>query len=281
MKYLFIMPFRYFLKFSFEGSNFSGWQVQPNALTVQELLEEAIYRITGSKYGVSGCGRTDAGVHARVFYAHFDVDTPLKNPLQTCFKLNRFLPPSIAIENILPVKADAHARFSALWREYHYAIIRKKDPFLFPQAYLVPGDLDIALMNDAAKLLLQYPDFECFSKVKTDVSNFNCTIMEANWSQTGPELLFVIRADRFLRNMVRAIVGTLLDVGRKRITLDELKNILDSRDRRKAGQSVPAKGLTLWNVEYPADLFLTEPEWFSGERIINANLGNEIQATIE
>jgi tRNA pseudouridine38-40 synthase len=175
------MPYRYFIQLAFDGAGFSGWQMQPNALTVQSVIEQGIGMIAGVFTGVTGCGRTDAGVHARLFYAHFDVDEPLKNPEQLAFKLNRFLPPSIAIHAIVPVIPGSHSRFSAIWREYRYTLISKKDPFLFSRASLVAGTLDLDLMNRGAQLLLEYPDFECFSKVKTQVSNFNCRILEAEW----------------------------------------------------------------------------------------------------
>jgi len=202
-----------------------------------------------------------------MFYAHFDVEVPINNPQKLAFKLNRFLPPTIAIDCVIPVKAGAHARFSALMREYTYTIITQKDPFLCDEAYLFTYEVDVNSMNEGAALLLEYSDFECFSKVRTQVANFRCSLTSAEWVQQGHLLLFTIRSDRFLRNMVRSIVGTLLDLGRKKITIDVLKSILMSHDRRKAGQSVPAKGLMLTDIQYPADIFVEIPEWFSYESL--------------
>jgi tRNA pseudouridine38-40 synthase len=257
------MPYRYFIKLSYNGTDFCGWQVQPNANTVQQELENALDLIIHHKSGITGCGRTDSGVHASNYFAHFDVEEPIKNPINLVFKLNRFLPPTIAIHNIIPVKAGSHSRFSALMREYTYTIITQKDPFLYPNAYLFTTDLDIESMNSGAELLLKSTDFECFSKVKTQVANFRCKLVSAEWSKNQHILKFTIRSDRFLRNMVRSIVGTLLDVGMHKIGIEDLQSILISQDRRRAGRSVPAKGLMLTDIQYPADIYIDKPEWFS------------------
>lgn len=261
------MGYRYFLQFSYNGAAYGGWQIQPNAATVQQLIESGLSKIAGLKDHVTGCGRTDAGVHASNFYAHFDSEyafseTELQN---ITLKFNRFLPQDIAIAGIRPVMPEAHARFSALWREYEYVIIRKKDPFLFEQAYFVHGNLDIEKMNTCASLLLGRNDFKSFSKVHTQVNNFICDIHSAHFQQDDHLLKFTIRADRFLRNMVRAIVGTLLDAGRGKISVDEFQEIIKSQNRSAAGYSVPAKGLTLTGIGYPPEIYSSEPVFFSPE----------------
>ena len=261
------MAYRYFLQFSYNGAAYGGWQIQPNAATVQELIESGLSKIAGLKDHVTGCGRTDAGVHASTFYAHFDSDTSLSvdDRDNIVLRLNRFLPQDIAITGIRPVIPAAHARFSALWREYEYVIIRKKDPFLFEQAYLVHGNLDVEMMNTCASLLLGRNDFKSFSKVHTQVNNFMCNIQHAHWDLDNHFLKFTIRADRFLRNMVRALVGTLLDAGRGKISVDEFQQIIDSQNRSAAGYSVPAKGLTLTGIGYPPEIYSSEPVFFSPE----------------
>jgi tRNA pseudouridine38-40 synthase len=259
------MPYRYFIQLSYEGSSYCGWQIQPNGLTVQSMIEVGLGKLLRQKISVTGCGRTDSGVHARIFFAHFDVESPVVLPGQLAFKLDRFLPENIGIEAVIPVSAGSHARFSAVWREYQYTIIQKKDPFLISKAALLPWKLDLDIMNQGAESLLKFTDFECFSKVKTDVSNFRCKLISAYWTQSGHMLVFHVKADRFLRNMVRAMVGTLLDLGRGKITMEELHQILESRDRRKAGTSVPAKGLVLWDVNYNDAVFTQNAEWFSYE----------------
>jgi tRNA pseudouridine38-40 synthase len=261
------MPYRYFIKLAFNGSDFKGWQVQPNSVTIQSEIEKALAMILHHIDGITGCGRTDSGVHAKLFYAHLDVEEPIKSTDDLAFKLNRFLPPSISISSIVPVKAGAHARFSALMREYTYTIITHKDPFLFQNAYTFTSAIDLDRMNDGAKLLMNYSDFECFSKVKTQVANFRCNLIFAEWNKQDHILKFTIRSDRFLRNMVRSIVGTLLDLGQNKISMDDLKLILLSHDRQKAGRSVPANGLFLTDIQYPANIFILEPEWFSKDSL--------------
>jgi tRNA pseudouridine38-40 synthase len=258
------MSYRYFIRLSYNGSAYCGWQKQPNAVSVQQWVEHGLTSIAGIHGGVTGCGRTDTGVHARVFFAHFDSEEELftEELLQLTFRLNRFLPVDISVSEIFPVVAGAHARFSATWREYEYLIIRKKDPFQFRNAYFVHGDLNIERMNACASRLIGRHNFESFSKVHTQVNNFSCQVLHACWNENAHFLKFTIRADRFLRNMVRAIVGTLLDVGREKISVEEFKEIIDSRNRSSAGYSVPALGLTLTGIGYPDEIYAKKPVFF-------------------
>ncbi|WP_310992632.1 tRNA pseudouridine(38-40) synthase TruA [Aequorivita marina] len=245
---------RYFLEIAYNGKNYYGWQRQPEQISVQQVLEEALSTILRSEIKITGAGRTDAGVHAKQLFAHFDFDTITdKNALT--FRLNSLLPKDIAIKNILNVNEDAHARFDATQREYEYAISFKKNPFLENFAFQVHNIPNVDLMNQAAKLLLEYRDFQCFSRSKTDVKTYNCIISKAHWEATTDSLVFRIAADRFLRNMVRAIVGTLLDVGYGKTSMEDLKAILNSKSREEAGASAPAKGLYLTKVEYPQAVF--------------------------
>jgi len=246
---------RYFLELSYDGTPYHGWQRQPNAISVQEVLEEALSTLLRKKTAVVGAGRTDTGVHAKQIFAHFDIDVAI-NSEEVTYKLNSFLPPSIAVANCHLVSYDAHARFDAIKRSYMYKVSLVKNPFTTLGAYYMKKDLDLKAMNEAARLLLDYTDFKCFSKSKTDVKTYNCDITEAIWKQKGNELIFHISADRFLRNMVRAIVGTLLQVGEHKINNDDLIAILKSQDRSKAGYSVPAHGLYLTSVIYPKTLYL-------------------------
>lgn len=268
------MEYRYFIHIAYNGSAYGGWQIQPNTTTVQQLINNGLSAIAGVKICVTGCGRTDAGVNAASFYAHFDHEEAfsLEGLAQLTFRLNRFLPQDIVVFEIEPVVHGAHSRFSALWREYEYLIIRKKDPFSYQNAYFVHGELDIEKMNICSALLLGRHDFQCFSKVNTQVNNFLCDIKAAEWMEKDHFLKFTVRADRFLRNMVRAIVGTVLDVGRGKISLGEFQQIIDSHDRGKAGYSVPAKGLTLTGVGYPEEIFSKIPLFSSpdgSEKIIS------------
>ncbi|RKE90781.1 tRNA pseudouridine(38-40) synthase TruA [Ichthyenterobacterium magnum] len=240
---------RYFIELSYNGKAYHGWQNQPNAISVQQVLEEALSRILQSKISVVGAGRTDAGVHALQLFAHFDIDKPLIENL--IFKLNSFLPNDIVVHAIFKVTDDAHARFDALSRTYNYSISTKKDVFNFDFSYAFHLPLDIKKMNEACNILLQYKDFQCFSKSNTDVKTYNCTIEHAQWELTNNELKFVITADRFLRNMVRAIVGTLINIGQGKTSIDDLHEIIKSKDRSRAGTSVPAHGLYLVKIEYP------------------------------
>lgn len=268
------MAYRYFIKLAYKGTAYCGWQKQPNSVTVQQLIEEGLTAILGENRGVTGCGRTDAGVSASCFYAHFDHEEAFSDEklFQLRFRLNRFLQQDIVIYEINPVLPGAHARYSATWREYEYLIIRQKDPFNFNHAYFVHGDLDIKKMNSCTALLIGRHDFQSFSKVNTQVNNYFCDILSANWVEKDHILKFSIKADRFLRNMVRAIVGTLLDAGRGKISVNEFQNIINSHNRGEAGYSVPAKGLTLTGVGYPEEIFSKIPVFFlsqNNENIIS------------
>lgn len=240
---------RYLLEFSYDGGSFSGYQIQPNALTVQSELEEKLSILAQQSIEIVGSSRTDAGVHATQQFAHFDLDfTP---NIDWVYRLNRMLPESLAVQSIVPVNNDFHARFDALSRTYHYFIARQKMPLHRHNTYWFEVPLDIEAMNLASKVLFDYIDFECFSKVKTDVFTFDCSIIQAQWEIKGDLLVFTIQANRFLRGMVRAIVGTLLEVGLGKMSIDDLHAIIQSKDRNRAGRAVPAHGLHLIQVEYP------------------------------
>jgi len=242
---------RYFLELAYNGTNYSGWQIQPNAMTVQEQINNVLTKLNHTiPINIVGCGRTDSGVHASQFFAHFDFKTI--EDLQTFkFKMNNMLPKDIVIHQIIEVKRDAHARFDATQRTYHYHIITSKNPFLVDTTLLFTQPLDIEKMNQASKALLNYTDFECFSKVKTDVTNFNCIIAKAEWIKTENGYTFIISANRFLRNMVRAIVGTMLEIGAGEKSIEDLHQIIKSKNRSKAGKSVLPNGLFLAKVKYP------------------------------
>lgn len=245
---------RYFIALSYNGKHYHGWQTQPNATTVQQTIEEALSTLLRVKISILGAGRTDAGVHARLMYAHFDYFPPIDiNAL--VHQLNSYLPSDIAIKNMHPVIPEAHARFDAQRRSYVYWVVQRKDPFLHDYAHYLRADLDIEAMNAAASILLETKDFQCFSKSNTDVKTYICDVQEAFWQEQDSLLVFHISADRFLRNMVRAVVGTLLEVGLGRCSIEQFIQILASKDRRKAGVSVPAKGLYLTEVQYPNNIF--------------------------
>lgn len=239
---------RYFLELSYNGKNYHGWQIQPDAISVQEKLNKALSTIYQREIEVVGAGRTDTGVHASQMFAHFDVDE-LKEEI--VFKLNSILPNDITIKSIRGVDAEKHARFDAISRSYEYRIWLGRNPFLLDFTWQIHSQKpDVSLMNEAATLLLTYKDFQCFSKVKTDVYTYNCDVTEAFWKQEKEALTFYITANRFLRNMVRAIVGTLFDVGLGRISVEDFKAIIESKNRSNAGLSVPAKGLFLTKITY-------------------------------
>ena len=267
---------RYFIYLSYDGARYHGWQIQPNGISVQEVLNKALSTLLHEPIEVTGAGRTDAGVNASLMVAHFDAPHPpkgedsrdvLPTDDQRCgcpppsgvegfaYRLNKFLPKDIAIHKIVPVTPDAHARFSATSRTYHYYVITAKTPFE-PYAYRFPQALDFDKMNEAAQTLFDYTDFTSFSKLHTDVKTNNCRIMHARWEQVSPiKWEFTITADRFLRNMVRAIVGTLLDVGRGVLTIQQFREIIEKKDRCSAGTSVPGNALFLADITYPDNLF--------------------------
>lgn len=241
---------RYFLEFAYKGTNYHGWQYQPNASSVQETLNKALSTLYKTEIDLVGAGRTDTGVHAKQMFAHFDLDFEI-DVSHFIHKLNSFLAEDIAILNIHLVADDNHARFDATKRTYEYHIHTSKEVFSTDTSWYYHNQLNIELMNEACKELFNHSDFECFSKVHTDVNTFNCKIMEAHWQQNGNKLIFTIAADRFLRNMVRAIVGTMVNIGLEKVSLQEFKQIIECKDRNKAGFSVPAHGLYLTKVEYP------------------------------
>jgi len=239
---------RFFIELSYKGTDYHGWQIQPNANSVQAEINKALSTLLNTKIEVIGAGRTDTGVHAKQMFAHFDCQQDLDG-LELVSKLNGFLPKDITIHNINAVTDDANCRFDALSRTYHYHIIQQKNPFN-TTAYLLYKNLDVDTMNLACKHLLGKQDFTSFSKVNTQTFTNNCNVMLANWEQKEEELIFTIKSDRFLRNMVRAIVGTLLAVGEGKIKPEQVKEIIAKKDRGEAGTSVPAHALFLSNIEY-------------------------------
>lgn len=246
---------RYFIYLAYDGTNYHGWQIQPNGSSVQECLMKALSTFLRREVEVIGAGRTDAGVHASLMVAHFDNEEELDTLIVTD-KLNRLLPPDISVFKVCRVKHDAHARFDATARTYKYYVTTTKSPFNRQYHCRVYGTLDFELMNKAATTLFDYSDFTSFSKLHTDVKTNFCKIMHAEWTQIDETTwVFTIRADRFLRNMVRAIVGTLLEVGRGKLTVGGFRQIIEQQNRCKAGTSAPGNALFLVNVEYPQDLF--------------------------
>jgi tRNA pseudouridine38-40 synthase len=241
---------RFFLEIQYHGANYHGWQIQENAHTVQAEINSALSTFLQEEITVMGCGRTDTGVHAKNYYAHFETEKPVDTQ-QLTYKLNCILPKDIACSNTILVNDDHHARFSATSRTYEYWIIHTKNPFYTDFAYYHPAKLNVELMNKAAKLLIQHTDFSCFSKSNTDTLTNNCAITFAQWEIKNDILVFTITADRFLRNMVRAIVGTLIDVGLEKLEVNEIDKIIASKNRSNAGTSVPAHGLYLTKVTYP------------------------------
>ncbi|WP_034044214.1 tRNA pseudouridine(38-40) synthase TruA [Wocania ichthyoenteri] len=246
---------RYFIELSYNGDAYHGWQNQPTAISVQEVLESSLSTVLKTPISVMGAGRTDTGVHASQMFAHFDSNEEL-NDVNLIFKLNSFLPKDIAIHNIFKVKDDAHARFNALSRTYLYRITLEKNVFTFNNTFYVKQALNVKKMNEASKILFDYKDFQCFSKSNTDVKTYYCNIMKAEWVIKNNELQFTIKADRFLRNMVRAIVGTMINIGLGKTTIEDLHTIIKSKNRSEAGFSVPAQALYLTKIEYPDDIKL-------------------------
>jgi len=245
---------RYFLQLCYKGTRYFGWQRQPNAVSVQEVIEKALSTILREEIAVAGAGRTDTGVHASFYVLHFDVANEIAEPEKLVYHLNRFLPEDIAIQKIENVSNDFHARFSAVSRTYKYFICTEKNPFQTETCYQYTVPLDVEEMNKAAKVLFEFNDFTSFSRLHSDVKTNNCKIFQAEWQIEGNMLVFTIKADRFLRNMVRAIVGTLIEVGKGKITTDDFRKIIEMKDRGQAGTSAPAQGLFLVDIEYNARL---------------------------
>lgn len=245
-----IFVLRYFIEFAYNGTHYHGWQYQPNASSVQETLNKVFSTLLQEEIDIMGAGRTDAGVHAKQMYGHFDSNIIIDNS-KFIHKANSFLPKDIVVLDIIPVHGEAHARFDATSRTYQYHISTYKNVFTNDLAWNSSKKLDLEAMNEAAKSLLKFTDFKCFSKTNTDVNTYNCKITEAFWTIEKEQLIFTITADRFLRNMVRAIVGTLINIGLHKITIDSFIQIIESQNRENAGFSVPAQGLFLTNIEYP------------------------------
>ena len=242
---------RYFVKLSYKGTHYSGWQIQPNAHTIQAELQNNLTKLNGgNQIKIMGCGRTDAGVHSRNFFMHMDFPE-IDDVQHLVFKLNHMLPKDIVIHGIYEMEEKAHTRFDAIERTYHYKVLLSKDPFMAEVAYHHFIKLDFDKMNEAAKLLLDYKDFESFSRVRTEVKTFLCDVRVAKWVKSENSYVFIISANRFLRNMVRAIVGTLIDVGEGKMTVDDFEEIIKLKDRTKAGKSASAHGLSLIEVLYP------------------------------
>ena len=251
--------YRYFIYLAYDGTNYCGWQIQPNGVSVQGVLTKALITfLRDEDLKIVGAGRTDAGVHAKTMIAHFDFPKKLDGPTVTD-KLNRLLPPDIGVYKVVPVTAEAHARFDATYRTYKYFITTRKNPFDRAYAWRIFQTLDFEKMNEAAATLFDYIDFTSLSKLHTDVKTNNCKIMYAKWEQLDEDKwVFTIQADRFLRNMVRAVVGTLVEVGRGKLTVEEFRKVIEKKDRCSAGSSVPGHALFLVDVGYPEELFLTE-----------------------
>ncbi|MEI7525365.1 MAG: tRNA pseudouridine(38-40) synthase TruA [Mariniphaga sp.] len=245
---------RYFIQLSYDGTAYHGWQIQPNGISIQETVEKALSVVARQTVAVTGAGRTDSGVHASFYVAHFEVEKENLDNDKIIHNLNCLLPADIAIHNIYKVHSEAHARFDATSRTYKYYIVKAKDPFQRFYAAREAKVPDLARMNEAARKLFNYEDFTSFSKLGTDVKTNNCKVDHAEWIDEGNRYVFTIRADRFLRNMVRAIVGTLLEVGFGKLTLEQFCKVIEQKDRNAAGASVPAKGLFLVDIGYPAEL---------------------------
>lgn len=250
---------RYIILLSFNGTNYHGWQVQENTpKTVQNWLNVSLSKVLNETIIITGCGRTDTGVHAKEFYAHFDSNTLtlIEDKEKWIHRFNSVLPNDIAIQDLYKVTESANTRFDAIARTYQYFIHTIKDPFKTNLSCQLPGEYDIEQMNNAAKILLQHADFSSFSKSNTQTATNNCTIMMAKWEKEGNTLIFTIKADRFLRNMVRAIVGTLVEVGKGKLQVSDVKSIIESKSRSSAGMSMPACGLYLMKVDYPENYFI-------------------------
>ncbi|PZR31856.1 MAG: tRNA pseudouridine(38-40) synthase TruA [Azospira oryzae] len=246
---------RYFFQICYNGKNYNGWQSQPNVPSVQEKIEKALFTILREKIAIVASGRTDTGVHCIKQYFHADIEKSFEFD-KVQLQLNIFLPKDISITGIFRVREDASARYDAFERTYHYHITKIKDPLRVGMAYHYFKEVDVPTMNKAAALLCGTHDFQCFSKVNTDVNHFICTLKKAKWNEKGNTLVFTITGNRFLRSMVRAIIGTLLDVGTGKISVPEFENIIKSKDRKKAGMNAPPEGLYLVDVKYPKRIFI-------------------------
>ena len=244
---------RYFIRLGYRGAPFHGWQIQPNAVSGQEEVEKAFSTVLRVPVSIVGAGRTDTGVNARTMYAHFDYDGIFPDKGRLLVSLNRLVGKDIAIHDIFKVTDDAHARFDANERTYKYFVAFEKTPFFYPLSWFCPNGLDMDKMNEAAKLLLKTEDFTSFAKLHSDARTNICHVSEAEWKMEGNMAVFTISADRFLRNMVRAIVGTLVEVGRGKMTLEQFKDVIDRKDRCAAGQSMPGEALFLWDIKYDKD----------------------------
>ncbi len=243
---------RYFIFISYKGTSYHGWQVQPNSQTVQKILDNALSTILNEKISTTGAGRTDTGVHALIFCAHLESIAPdLTSRKNLIYRLNRFLPEDISVSRLIKVQPEAHARFSAISRTYRYNISKTKNPFWNDSSWFIPGKIDIAPMNEACGILLNHSDFTSFCRLHSDVKTNLCRIFYAVWEEADDRLVFTIKADRFLRNMVRAIVGTMIELGKGKITSVKFEEIILAKDRARAGKSAPAKGLFLTDIEYP------------------------------
>lgn len=245
------MAQRYFLRLSYNGAPFFGWQIQPNQISVQEKIEDALSKVLRTATKITGAGRTDTGVNARTMYAHFDVDSPVTDIPTFLHKLNSILQRDIVISAMIPVDQDAHARFDATSRTYKYFVHLEKSPFLYKFSWYYHKELNFDVMNEAAAKLYDYIDFTSFSKLHTDVATNNCKVTHAHWAKEGEQWVFTITADRFLRNMVRAIVGTLIEVGKGKLSVSDFCRIIESKNRCNAGTSMPSYPLFLWDVTYP------------------------------
>jgi tRNA pseudouridine38-40 synthase len=248
---------RYFIFISYKGTSYHGWQIQPNSVTVQKILDDALSVILRENITTTGAGRTDTGVHAMIFCAHFDSISPdLISIGNVVYRLNRYLPKDISVSSIIKVIPEANARFSAVSRTYKYFISRIKDPFFDNSSWFLHGSINVETMNEACQVLLKHSDFTSFSKLDSGAKTNFCKIYYASWEETENRLVFTIKADRFLRNMVRAIVGTMVDLGFKKLTVKEFDNIILAKDRCRAGKSAPAKGLFLTDIQYPEEIFV-------------------------
>lgn len=248
---------RYFIELAYDGTAYHGWQRQPQSISVQEVLEEGLSKMLRTKIYVTGAGRTDTGVNASQMFAHFDFADPI-DAVQLTYRLNRWFPKDISVFEIRPVIEKAHARFHATHRSYEYRFHLRPDPFKNRSTYILYRHPDITRMQEAAAILLQYSDFECFSRTNTDVKTYLCNISEARFELKGYDLIFHITANRFLRNMVRAVVGTLLDIGYGKLEIEDMHRIIASKDRGEAGASAPAQGLYLTRVIYPNEIWKNE-----------------------